>query len=55
LIRPDFWVRESAWNGWAGRCLKTPRELYGWWRTHEGYIYTVASDQRTSSPEQLGV
>jgi len=54
-IHPDFGGREDAWNAWTGLCLVTSRPFYGWWRTWEGYIYTLASDQLTLAPKQLRV
>jgi 4'-phosphopantetheinyl transferase len=52
-IHPDFPGLEGAWNPWTGRCLESSRVFYGWWRACEGYIYTAASDQITSAPEEI--
>jgi 4'-phosphopantetheinyl transferase len=53
FVRPDFGEREGAWNTWKGNCLETSRVFYGWWRSCDGYIYTLASDRVTSAPEPL--
>jgi 4'-phosphopantetheinyl transferase len=55
LIRPNTWdrEREGSWNTWTGHCLESSRTFCGWWRSRDGYIYTLASDQPTSCPEQL--
>ncbi len=55
LIRPDLSGRESAWNQWTGTCLESSRVFYGWWRAHDGYVHTLASDRPTSFPKQLRV
>jgi 4'-phosphopantetheinyl transferase len=52
-IRPDRRGLEGSWNTWTGRCLESSRVFYGWWRSWDGYLYTLASDQPTSAPEQL--
>ncbi|MBN1570601.1 MAG: 4'-phosphopantetheinyl transferase superfamily protein [Acidobacteria bacterium] len=52
-IRPDPWEEETSWNTWTGQCIETSRIFHGWWRFLDGYVYTLASDQRTHSPEQL--
>ncbi len=53
IVHPDPWENESTWNTWEGHCLETSRTFYGWWRSLHGYVYTLASDQRTSPPGQL--
>jgi 4'-phosphopantetheinyl transferase len=53
LIRPDLGGAESSWNSWTGQCLESSRLFHGWWRTGEGFIYTIASDQPVSSPVEL--
>ena len=53
LISPAFGGNEQSWNVWTGRCLESSRVFRGWWRTSEGYIYTIASDRPGSIPEQL--
>jgi 4'-phosphopantetheinyl transferase len=53
LVHPDFRERDRPWSSWTGRCLESSRTFYGWWRSANGYIYTLASDHPTSSPEQL--
>lgn len=54
-IHPELRGREGSWNTWTGHCLESSRTFWGWWRSCDGYIYTLASDQRTSSPERLSV
>jgi 4'-phosphopantetheinyl transferase len=53
LIHPDFLGPEGSWNTWTGRCLESSRKFCGWWRTIDGYVHTLASDQPASSPRQL--
>ena len=53
LVLPDSLRTGDAWNTWSGRCLESSRKFYGWWRAHNPYIYTLASDHRTSLPEQI--
>jgi 4'-phosphopantetheinyl transferase len=55
FIRPDFGEREGGWNTWTGHCMETGRLFCGWWRSCDGFIYTLASDCLTSAPEPLGV
>lgn len=52
-IHPGFLGLEGAWNAWTGHCLESSRVFCGWWRSWEGYIYTAASDQITSAPEEI--
>ncbi len=52
-IVPDLPGQEGSWSMWKGRCLESSLIFYGWWRTSEGFIYTVASDQPSSAPESL--
>jgi hypothetical protein len=52
-IHPDFSMRENTWSAWTGRCLESSRIFYGWWRSCEGYVYTLVSDRITSEPIQL--
>jgi 4'-phosphopantetheinyl transferase len=52
-VHPDFSERKDSWNIWTGHCLETSRTFYGWWRSHNHYIFTLASDHRTSLPEQI--
>jgi len=53
VINPEFDGNEQSWNRWTGRCLESSKLFHGWWRTCEGYIYTIASDRPTSHPEPL--
>jgi 4'-phosphopantetheinyl transferase len=53
VIHPDFGGIEGAWKMWTGRCLESSRIFKGWWRSAGGYIYTAASDQITSAPEEI--
>jgi 4'-phosphopantetheinyl transferase len=52
-IRLDSFGRGEEWNTWTGRCTESSRDFSGWWRLCEGYVYTLAADQPTSSPKQL--
>lgn len=52
-ISPDISGQKSTWKLWTGHCLESSRIFYGWWRAAEGFVYTVASDQSTSAPEEL--
>jgi 4'-phosphopantetheinyl transferase len=52
-IQADFPAPEGSWEPWTGQCLDFPRVFYGWWRSGEGYIYTLASDQRIGAPDLL--
>lgn len=55
VISPEFGEEDGSWNRWIGHCLESSRIFHGWWRTCEGYIYTLASEQPTSVPEQIQV
>ncbi len=55
VISPEFGNEDGSWNGWTGHCLESSRIFHGWWRTCEGYIYTLASEQSTFVPRQLRV
>jgi 4'-phosphopantetheinyl transferase len=52
-VHPDFSERKGSWNTWTGQCLETSHTFYGWWRSRDHYIFTLASDHQTSLPEQL--
>jgi 4'-phosphopantetheinyl transferase len=52
-ISPDLPGQEGSWNMWKGRCLESSLIFYGWWRTCEGFVYTIASDHRASVPESI--
>ena len=54
-IHPDLRGPEGSWNTWTGLCLESSRNFWGWWRSCNGYIYTLASDRLTPPPEQLSV
>jgi 4'-phosphopantetheinyl transferase len=54
-IQADFRRPEGSWKSWTGRCLDSPRIFQGWWRSGEGYIYTLASNRDTAMPEPLRV
>jgi 4'-phosphopantetheinyl transferase len=54
-IDPGCRAQEGTWNAWTGFCLQSSRTFYGWWRTCDGYVYTMASDRITASPDQLQV
>ena len=43
----------SAWSPWTGTCLQPSSTFYGWWRSLDGFIYTIASDHFTTLPNQL--
>jgi 4'-phosphopantetheinyl transferase len=53
IIRPDLSERRDTWNTWTGQCLESSRVFCGWWRTCDGYVYTLASDRITSTPQRL--
>ena len=53
LIRPELEGGEGSWNAWSGRCLVSSRLFHGWWRMVGGFVYTIASDQSTSPPQEL--
>jgi 4'-phosphopantetheinyl transferase len=52
-IHPDFRAPGEQWNTWTGRCMESSRVFHGWWRSRRDYVYTMASDQPNSSPEEL--
>ena len=52
LVHPDLQGTEGSWNTWTGRCLESSRIFHGWWRSHNGFIYTLASD-RLLEPSSL--
>jgi 4'-phosphopantetheinyl transferase len=54
-IHTDFSRSKESWDTWTGRCLESSRVFCGWWRTCDGFVYTLASDQITSSPKQLQI
>ena len=43
----------DPWTPWAGLCLESHRNFYGWWRVCGEYVQTVAADQATPMPEEL--
>jgi 4'-phosphopantetheinyl transferase len=53
VIHPDPWERDEVWNAWTGHCLETSQLLNGWWRSCNGFVYTLASNRTTSVPEPL--
>jgi len=44
LVCPDFKNCEGAWNPFYGHCLESNRTFNGWWRSQDGFVYTLASD-----------
>jgi 4'-phosphopantetheinyl transferase len=52
-IQVDPWTAEDSWNTWTGRCTESSRVFYGWWRAYDGFVYTMASDRPTRTPEAL--
>jgi 4'-phosphopantetheinyl transferase len=48
-IRPQSVAAERNWNRWTGRCLETLQIFYGWWRLCDGFVYTLASNEPSSS------
>jgi len=54
-IRADFPAPEGSWSSWTGRCLDSTRVFHGWWRSGDGYVYTLASDRRTGAPALLRI
>jgi 4'-phosphopantetheinyl transferase len=53
VIRPEFNRPQESWDNWTGICLESSRIFYGWWRTCEGYMYTIGSDQPILAPQKL--
>lgn len=52
-VAPDFGTTKGGWHSWTGRCLEAPQKFYGWWRTRDNFVYTIASNHPTSPPLQL--
>jgi 4'-phosphopantetheinyl transferase len=52
-IHPDLSVTENSWRTWTGQCLETSRTFSGWWRTGDGFVYSLASGNPTSFPQQI--
>jgi 4'-phosphopantetheinyl transferase len=52
-IDPEFKRGGGDWRAWTGYCLQTSIVFYGWWRSCGGFIYTLGSNQPTSSPKQI--
>jgi 4'-phosphopantetheinyl transferase len=44
-IHPDFREPESSWNSWTANCLESSRIFHGWWRSADGYVYTIAAEK----------
>jgi 4'-phosphopantetheinyl transferase len=44
LVCPDCRSFEGTWNPFSGRCLESNRTFKGWWRSQDGFVYTLASD-----------
>ncbi len=55
VIHPDVAAGDGSWNKWTGNCRETSRIFHGWWRSCDGYVYTLASDQPTGVPEQIRI
>jgi len=53
LVQADFRVEEGLWSTWTARCLDSSRVFHGWWRSGEGFVYTLASDRQSSAPDRL--
>jgi 4'-phosphopantetheinyl transferase len=53
VVHPDSWGSADAWNKWTGRCLESAKIFSGWWRSDDGFVYTLAADRPTSLPNQL--
>jgi 4'-phosphopantetheinyl transferase len=54
LILPiDCSSPDTSWKPWTGHCLESSRVFYGWWCSDTEFIYTLASDRITASPEEL--
>jgi 4'-phosphopantetheinyl transferase len=43
------------WSPWTGHYPQTSSTFYGWWLTCDGFVYTLASDQPTASPDHLRI
>jgi 4'-phosphopantetheinyl transferase len=54
-IDPDFAQQGTDWSGWTGYCLQTSNIYCGWWRSCDGFVYTLGSNKPTSAPKQLRV
>jgi 4'-phosphopantetheinyl transferase len=52
-IHPDWPGTAIGWNAWKGYCIESSQVFHGWWRIGESYVYTLASDRRTSLPQQI--
>jgi 4'-phosphopantetheinyl transferase len=52
-IHVDPWERDDTWNSWNGCCRESSRVFHGWWRARDGFVYTMASSQRSLIPEEL--
>jgi 4'-phosphopantetheinyl transferase len=44
LVQPEFKDHACGWKTWSGRCLESSRNFHGWWRSEDGFVYTLASD-----------
>jgi 4'-phosphopantetheinyl transferase len=51
-VQVDFQTRDE-WNAWTGNCLESSRIFHGWWRTCDGFVFTMAAEQPSSYPVQL--
>jgi 4'-phosphopantetheinyl transferase len=54
-IQADFPAPEGSWRPWTGSCLDSGRVFNGWWRSGDGYVYTLASERRTGEPDPLRI
>jgi 4'-phosphopantetheinyl transferase len=45
VVQPGFQDNECGWKMWSGSCLVSSRSFHGWWRSRDGFIYTLASDR----------
>ena len=44
-VYPGFQKAAGCWNAWTGRCIESSRTFHGWWRSDDGFVYTLASDK----------
>jgi 4'-phosphopantetheinyl transferase len=53
LIHAEIGTQDGTWIPWMGSCLMSSRAFYGWWRTDDDYIHSIAADHPTDPPTEL--
>jgi 4'-phosphopantetheinyl transferase len=53
-VQPVSEYDSGVWNAFSVTCTETHRRFYGWWRSGDGYIATVAADADIGTPVALG-